>query len=137
MLHSPHKIYHRQMWEFMITLFQLMEQNGITEKFQGKSCTLSQQLALDHFSLIILHTQSRPSTGISEFSPVRLLTHLPCTLKKWSLLFIYGQVFQDNKKVSYTTSNCMWERRAKGRVLLCVADHTFGTLTKGKHALNC
>lgn len=55
----------------------------------------------------------------------------------WSLLFIYSQVFQDNKKVSYTTSNCIWERRAKGCVLLCVADHTFGTLTKGKHALNC
>lgn len=68
----------------MITLFWLMEQNGITEKFQGKSCTLSQQLALDHFGFILLHMKSRPSMGVSEFSAARLLMHLPCTLKKWS-----------------------------------------------------
>lgn len=66
----------------MIPLFQLMEQNSITEKFQAKSCTLSEQLGLDHFRLIILHVQSRPSTGISEFSPTGLLTHLPYILKE-------------------------------------------------------
>lgn len=80
MLHSHHKIHRRCLRELMITLFWLMEQNGITEKFQGVSCTLSQQLALDHFSLILLHMQSRPSTGVSEFSVARLLMHLPCTL---------------------------------------------------------
>lgn len=101
MLHGTHKIYHRQMWEFMITLFQLMEQNGITEKFQGKSCTLSQQLALDHFSLIILHMQSRPSTGISEFSPVRLHTHLPCTPKEW-----FGVCFSYTARSSKTIRKC-------------------------------
>lgn len=61
-----HKMYHRWPQELMITLFWLMEQSGITGKFQGKSCTLLQQLALDHFSWIIIQMRSRPSTGVSS-----------------------------------------------------------------------
>lgn len=85
----------------MITSFWLMEQNGLTEKSQAKSCTLSQQLSLDHFSLILLHMQSRPATGVSEFSAARLLTRLPCTLKKWS-----GVCFQYTARTSKKIRKC-------------------------------
>lgn len=84
MLHSHQKIHHRWMWKFIITLFWLMEQNGITQKFQGNSGALSQQLTLDYFILILLNMRSRLFTGVSEFSAARLLMHLPCTLNKWS-----------------------------------------------------